>query len=123
MISKRQIKAREEATFCMMQNRNMFYGESTKCLHCKSSIKTIDPLASRCNRILYHGYIRRHNEVVRCIHLLLCNRYGLKSSNNIKTHSIQETIANAGVEIKVDTRIGTDVLIQNISKHIFKLEY
>lgn len=72
--------------------------------------------------IRHHDYTRRHNEVVRCIHLLLCNRYGVKSSKKIRTHSVQETVANEKVEIRVDTRIRTDVLIQNNKPDIFILD-
>lgn len=53
-LKKSNIKPRDEAAFCMMQDRNMFYGEAQKCPHCKTSTKTVDHLASRCNRMLYH---------------------------------------------------------------------
>ncbi|KAI5169570.1 hypothetical protein PAEPH01_0822 [Pancytospora epiphaga] len=39
------------------------------CPHCKKCSKTVDHLATQCDRMLYHDYTRRHNEVVRCIHL------------------------------------------------------
>ena len=69
-LTKGNIKARDEAVFCMTQDKNMFYGEQTKCVDCKTSPRTVEHLATRCNRMLYHDHTRRHNEVLRCIHLL-----------------------------------------------------
>ena len=70
--------ARDEAAFCYIQDRNIFWGENILCPHCKASVKTVDHLATKCDRMLGHDYMRRHNEVVKCIHLLLCNKYGFK---------------------------------------------
>jgi len=60
-----------------------------------------------------------HNEVLKCIHLTLCNKYGLKSSKKLRSHSVQEVVANENVEIRVDTRIKTDVKIQNNRPDLF----
>ncbi|KAF7679697.1 hypothetical protein TCON_2503 [Astathelohania contejeani] len=46
--------------------------------------KTIDHLATGCDRILGHNYTRRHNKVLRCIHLLLMNKYGFKKQRNLE---------------------------------------
>ncbi|KAL6120332.1 hypothetical protein NUSPORA_02952, partial [Nucleospora cyclopteri] len=46
------------------------------------------------------------------IHLLMCLRYGLKSSKKIRNHSVQEIVCNEEVEIRVDNRIKTNVKIQ-----------
>ena len=62
--------------------------------------------------MLAFDYTRRHNEVERWIHLQLCLTYKLKSSKKIKNHSAQEIIGNEKVEIKVDTRIASDIKIQ-----------
>ncbi|KAI5175867.1 hypothetical protein PAEPH01_2200, partial [Pancytospora epiphaga] len=48
---------------------NMLRKETGTCPHCKKRSKTVDHLATQCDRMLYHDYTRRHNEVVRCIHL------------------------------------------------------
>ena len=63
--------------------------------------------------------MRRHNEVVKCIHLLLCNKFGFKNAKKIRTHSVQEIIENENAEIRVDTRIQTDIKIQNNKPDIF----
>ena len=72
--------------------------------------------------MLGHDYTRRHNEVVKCIHLNLCNKYGLKSSKNLRSHSVQEVVANENVEIRVDTRIKTDIKIQHDRPDIFVMD-
>ena len=64
-------------------------------------------------------YTRRHNEVVRCIHLHLCNKFNIKKSKKMRNHSVQEIVANEDVEIRVDTRIKTEVKIQNDRPDIF----
>ncbi|TBU07020.1 hypothetical protein CWI38_2467p0010, partial [Hamiltosporidium tvaerminnensis] len=84
--------------------------------------KTVDHLATRCEKILGHDYTRRHNEEVRCLHLLLLNRYKFKSSKRIRSHSVQEILDNEYAEIRVDTRIKTDVKIRNNRPDIFILD-
>ncbi len=101
------VPARDEAHLCYLQDRNMFGGAPGLCPHCKERNKTVDHLATQCNRMLGHDYTRRHNEVVRCIHLSLCNKYGIRRSKRLRTHSVQEINANSNVEIRVDTTVAT----------------
>ena len=70
-LKKGNIKAQEEAAFALLQDRNIFCGNIEKCPHCKNSSKSVDHLATKCDRMVGHDYTRRHNEVVRCIHLHL----------------------------------------------------
>ena len=112
-LSHGNIKPRDEASICNLQDRNFFLGAISKCNHCNQALKTVDHLASKCDRMLAHDYTRRHNEVVRCIHLLLCNKYNIKSSKKMRTHSVQEIVSNEYVEIKVDTTVKTDIKVQN----------
>ncbi|TBU12442.1 hypothetical protein CWI38_0755p0040, partial [Hamiltosporidium tvaerminnensis] len=113
---------RNEAVFCYIQDRNVFWGADGVCQHCGKSGKTVDHLATRCEKMLGHDYTRRHNEVVRCLHLLLLNRYKFKSSKRIRSHSVQEILDNEYAEIRVDTRIKTDVKIRNNRPDIFILD-
>ncbi|KAL6120699.1 hypothetical protein NUSPORA_02527 [Nucleospora cyclopteri] len=57
-------------------------------------------------------YTKRNNGILRCIHLLMCLRYGLKSSKKIRNHSVQEIVCNENVEIKAYNKIKTNVKIQ-----------
>ena len=116
------VKPRDEASFCNLQDRNMFLGAISKCQHCKNALKTVDHLASKCDRMLAHDYTRRHNEVVRCLHLLLCNNYGIKTQKRIRSHSVQEIVANERAEIRVDARIKTDIKVQNNRPDLFVLD-
>ena len=101
------VSAKDEAHLCYLQDRNLFGGAPGICPHCKERPKTVDHLATQCNRMLGHDYTRRHNEVFKCIHLFLCNKYGIKKSKRLRTHSVQEISANADVEIRVDTTVAT----------------
>ncbi|MCB1712129.1 MAG: reverse transcriptase family protein [Candidatus Riesia sp.] len=110
--------AREEAALCNLQDRNIFMSVPGTCKHCNKAIGTVDHLATKCDRIL-NDYTRRHNEIVRCIHLLLCNNYKIKSSKRMRSHSIQEIVGNKEVEIRVDTRIKTDIKVPNNRPDLF----
>ena len=118
-LTKGNIKPRDEGAFCFLQDRNIFFGEKVQCPHCRTALKTVDHLATKCDRMLGHDYTRRHNEVLRCIHLTLCNKYGVKNSKKLRSHSVQEVVANENVEIRVDTRIKTDVKIQHNRPDLF----
>ena len=101
------VKAQDEAYLCYLQDRNMFGGDPGICQHCKERTKSVDHLATQCSKMLGYDYTRRHNEVVKCIHLLLCNKYGIKRSKRLRNHSVQEINANSDVEIRVDTTVTT----------------
>ncbi|KAI4292988.1 hypothetical protein PAPHI01_2262 [Pancytospora philotis] len=54
--------------------------------------------------MLTYDYTRRHNEVVRWIYLLFCNRYGLMSLCWTRFHSVQDVLSSCGNEMRVDIR-------------------
>ncbi|XP_029655466.1 GPI ethanolamine phosphate transferase 3-like [Octopus sinensis] len=64
-------------------------------------------------------YLRRYNEVFKCLHLHLCRQYGIKKSKKLKTHLVQSVITNEFVEIRVDTNLPTDNAIPNNMPDIF----
>ncbi|XP_029657411.1 uncharacterized protein LOC115231549 [Octopus sinensis] len=106
---------RNEGLACFLQDLNIFFFSEelvSRCPHCKAAKKTVDHLATRCERMLYLDYTRRHNEGVRCLHLHFCRLYGLKNQKRLKTHSVQEVISNERVEVRVDTRIETDSTVR-----------
>ena len=49
----------------------------------------------------------------------MCNKYGFENAKRLRTHSVQEIIENENAEIRVDTRIVTDIKIQNNRPDIF----
>ncbi|KAF7683742.1 hypothetical protein TCON_1063 [Astathelohania contejeani] len=109
-----------EGIYCYIQDRNVFWrDDALQCQHCGKAKKSIDHLATDCDRMLGHDYTRKHNEVLRCIHLLLANKYGFKKSKKLQTHSVQEVIENERDELWVDASIRTDILIKNNRPDIF----
>jgi hypothetical protein len=113
------IRPQDEAAYCSLQDRNIFCGTGGKCPHCQIKMKTVDHMATQCDRMLAHDYMRRHNEVLRCIHLEICRRYGLTNNKKIGSHSVQQCIANNRVEIRVDTRISTRIQVKYNKPDIF----
>ena len=69
--------------------------------------------------MLGHDYTRRHNEIVRCLHFMFSRKYHFSKSRKIRNHSIQEVIENDFAEIKIDTRIKTDIKISHNRPDIF----
>ncbi|KAF7670934.1 hypothetical protein TCON_2792, partial [Astathelohania contejeani] len=106
------IDPRAEGIYCYIQDRDVFWrDDALQCQHCDKAKKSIDHLATGCDQMLGHDYTRRHNEILRCVHPLLANKYGFKKSKKLRTHSVQEVMENERAEIRVDTRIRTDILI------------
>ncbi|XP_029657115.1 uncharacterized protein LOC115231179 [Octopus sinensis] len=89
------------------------------CSHCKKCKKTVDHLATQCGKMLNSDYLRRHNEVVKCIHLHLCRTYGIKRGSKLKTHSVQSILSTQNVEIRVDMSIMTETKVQSNKPDIF----
>ena len=104
-------RARDEAALAFNQDRNIFLGTESKCPHCGVVKRTVDHLATRCDRMLSYDYTARHSEVVRYIHLAMCNRYKILRRKTLRTHSVQETVAGEEAVIVVDTRVKTDIKI------------
>ncbi|KAF7683448.1 hypothetical protein TCON_1337 [Astathelohania contejeani] len=70
-----------EEIYCYIQNRNVFWREDAlQWQHCGKAKNSIEYLVTSCDQMLGHDYTRRHNEVFRCINLLLANKYGFKKS-------------------------------------------
>ena len=70
-------------------------------------------MATKCEKMLGHDYMRRHNEVVKCIHMLLCKKYKIEDSGKkLRSHSVQQIVANKYVKIRIDTTIKIDVKIK-----------
>jgi hypothetical protein len=72
---------------------------------CKTREKSVDHLATQCDRMLAHDYMWRHNEALRCVYFQVCRSYKLTTKRRIGSFSVQECIANSRVEVRVDSRI------------------
>lgn len=103
-----------EGFYCYLQDRNIFFGSNkSKCNHCKAVNKSVDHLATQCGKMLHHDYKLRHNEVLKCIHLMLCNRYGIIMRKKLKAHRVEKTVENNRAIIKTDTAIRTDIYVKH----------
>ncbi|KAI5148113.1 hypothetical protein ENBRE01_3047, partial [Enteropsectra breve] len=111
----------QEAFLCLLQDRNILYKEMAtgQCNHCQQAKKTVDHLATRCEKMLYYDYTLRHNEVIKAIHLMICNRYNITNNKHLRTHSVQHLYTNDEVDIRIDTRITTDINIANNKPDVF----
>ncbi|KAF9763041.1 hypothetical protein NGRA_1557 [Nosema granulosis] len=79
----------------------------------------LNRLTTQCDRMLEHDYIRRHKEGLRCIHLQLCLKYGLSRARKRRKFSFQEYVSTDRAEIRVGTRIPTDIQVKYNKPHIF----
>ncbi|EQB60017.1 enzymatic polyprotein endonuclease reverse, partial [Vairimorpha apis BRL 01] len=94
IIKKRTNHGNEhkDSSTLLVKENNQTRSEATYCFF-RSHRKTMDYLATKCDRTLSFDYTRRHNKVVKCTHLLLCKKYGLKKTNKIRSHSVQLVIS------------------------------
>lgn len=104
-------RADREAALCYLQDRNLFGGDRGVCPHCKERMRSVDHLASQCEKLVHIEYTRRHNEIVRVLHGFLCTKYGLRRSKRMKGYVVEPIVSNANVEIRFDTRVHTDTRI------------
>ncbi|KAF7682809.1 hypothetical protein TCON_1972 [Astathelohania contejeani] len=65
--------------------------------------------------MLSHYYTCRNNDVLRCIYLLLANKYGFKKTKNLRSHSVQKVTENERAKIRIDIKIKIDILIKIIT--------
>ena len=87
--------AKHEGKLCFLQDRNVFFTESVMCPHCNSNRKTVDYMATKCEKTLGHDYMRRHNEIANCIYMLLYKKYKIEDSGKkLRSHSVQQIVAN-----------------------------
>lgn len=98
-LSKGNVSPQEEGMLCKLQDRNLFWNRN-KCSHCKKSTVSVDHLATHCGGLLSFDYKKRHNDVVRCIHLLFAKKYGLTKQKRLKNYRIENVISNDRVRIK-----------------------
>ncbi|TBU01531.1 hypothetical protein CWI36_1322p0010, partial [Hamiltosporidium magnivora] len=78
-LKKGNIRPRNEAVFCYIQDRNVLWGADGMCQHWNKSGKTVDHLATRCEKMPGHDYTRRHNEVRASLSVIL--RAGAVTTN------------------------------------------
>ena len=108
------LSMQEEGALCYLQDRNVFFTEiGAKCGNCGKEDKTVDHIATHCEKLREYEYVWRHNEVVKSIHLHYCNRYGIVKSTRRGAHKVESVIENGRVCIKSDVYIRTDLKLSH----------
>ena len=74
---------------------------------------SVEHLATNCGGMLSFDYKKRHDDVVRCIHLMFAKKYGLSKSKKLKNYKVENVISNERVRIKSDVAVITDNRIPN----------
>jgi hypothetical protein len=111
------ISPKLEAIMCKVQDRNVFF-DGGHCNHCSAGNvrnkkkKTVDHLATQCGRLLSFDYKKRHDAVVRCLHFLFSQRYGLTKFHRLKNYKVEGVVSNDRVKIKADVPIHTELHVQ-----------
>ena len=107
----------------MLHDRNIFYNSmNEKCKHCRTSYKSVDHMATQCDRMAYYDYKQRHDEVLKCLHLALCKYYKISLNNKIRKHELQKFSYNDKVEIRIDTTVKSDIKIKHNSPEIYVVD-
>ncbi|KAI5150893.1 hypothetical protein ENBRE01_1768 [Enteropsectra breve] len=106
------ISPQTERNLCRIQDRNCFHDGKEKCPVCKRGSKNIEHLATKCTGLLDMEYKKRHNNLVKCLHLHMSRRYGLTNCKRLKNYNVESIIENPRVVIKSDLPILTDIKIK-----------
>jgi hypothetical protein len=98
----------------------VFFGNlAMKCRVCKEVDSTVDHMATRCSKMLHNDYIKRHDEVVKSIHLHLCEKYGFTKRRKIRAYKVYKEKENENAIIKTDVPLKTDITIVHNKPDIF----
>jgi ribosomal protein L37E len=112
-LTKGNNTPQSERFFSYVQDRNILFGEiSIKCKFCKEKSYDVEHMATQCKVLLKKDYTKRHDEVLRCIHLKLCNEYGFSKNRRLRSHNVSIKIENDKAVIKVDSYIKTDINVK-----------
>lgn len=63
-------------------------------------------------KMIWHNHILIHDEVVRCVYLLMMNNIGFKRNETIRSYSLQEACENK-MQIQVGARVKNNALVNN----------
>jgi hypothetical protein len=69
--------------------------------------------------LLHKEYQKRHDEVVKAIHLHLLRQFEFKNNKKLRLHKVVDEIENNNAIIKVDKIIKTDIIVKHNKPDIF----
>ena len=84
--------------------------------------ESVDHLAIQYIKMLGHDYERRDNEVVKCFHPLLCNKYEIERSRRLRSYSEQEINTNSGVMQQSNRKMHQILLFSTKREKIIPIE-
>jgi len=81
-----------------------------KCRMCKEKDETTVAahIVSACSKIAGSLYKTRHNNVAAAIHRSICQRYEIRTTDNIWLHKPNLVVGNSKVKVLWDFEIRTD---------------
>ncbi|KAG0435685.1 hypothetical protein DMUE_4596 [Dictyocoela muelleri] len=107
-LSISNVSPKIEKNLITLQDRNtMSMHNSLKCFYCHKVKICVDHLATCCKSLVRLKYSDRHDQMLKCIHLYLCNKYGISKINKISMHKMHKVMKNENVEIRCDLPIQT----------------
>ncbi|KAG0435486.1 Retrovirus-related Pol polyprotein from type-2 retrotransposable element R2DM [Dictyocoela muelleri] len=111
-LTRGKLNPMTEGNFCNIQDRNVLYYKN-KCSHCKNSSASVDHIATRCEKMLYYDYKKRHDEIVKIIIISLLNKHTSKKIKYYKYQKIRSVYEIDNLKILVDIPIKTDIIIKD----------
>ncbi|KAF7670581.1 hypothetical protein TCON_2800, partial [Astathelohania contejeani] len=99
--------------------KTLYFFYALQYQHCGKTKKSIDHLATGCDRMLGHDIREGIMRYLGVFTFYLRISTAFKKSKKLRTHSVQEVMENERAEIWVDTRIRTDILVKNNNPDIF----
>ncbi|KAG0435431.1 Retrovirus-related Pol polyprotein from type-2 retrotransposable element R2DM [Dictyocoela muelleri] len=109
-LTRGRLNPQTEGNFCNIQDRNLFY-KKVKCHHCNKVTASVDHMATRCDKMLYYDYKKRHDELIKIIVTSLLNKYTKNSIKHYKYQKIKNVYEFDNIKILVDIPIKTDIVI------------
>lgn len=117
------VSPKDEGLWMKLQDRNWFHSEGHKQCHiCRSKQITVDHLATRCERLVSTEYRRRHDDILKSIHMHIAKRHGFTSNSKLAAHQVEPVLNNNNALIRVDQPIRTHARMEHNRPDIFILD-
>ncbi|KAG0435242.1 LINE-1 retrotransposable element ORF2 protein [Dictyocoela muelleri] len=109
-LKRGRLSPKTEGYLCNIQDRNIFYQKS-KCHHCNKTTASVDHIATRCDKMLYFDYKKRHDAILKIILISILNKYTDSKVKHYKYQKTKSVYELDNIKILVDIPIKTDILI------------
>ena len=120
-LRKGKLDPKSETALTMMQDRNIHWITGTKCKLCGEK-NDVEHIASLCQPRSKYEYTRRHDEVVKCVSMMISKRYGFTNTKAIRSYKIKSIQENEKCKLWIDEKIKTDVKLRNYRPDIVAID-